>query len=139
MADLHALIRLRKYDLEALQKVLAGLNNRAISFERQIEALKEEFTREKELAAGSMTDFSAYTRGVREKEKALNRELSRINQEIEKQRDRIADAYRALKAVEMTQERRDQARAEKINKKQADELDSVGLEIHRRHAQDEAE
>lgn len=138
MAELHALIRLRKYNLEALQKKLAQLNQRVLSFERQIEALQKEFETEKELAKGSMTDFSAYTRRVQQKEAALRRELGRVNKEVAAQRDRIADAYRDLKAVEMTQDRRDEVRLDKRMRKEADELDSVGLEIHRRNQDDDA-
>lgn len=135
-ADLNPLIRVQKHALEQKQKFLAELYRQAEEYESQkismLDALEKERKSLKDMSVEMLGYFGPYEKGVKDRVEEIDQALLTLNTRIELAREDMRAAFAELKKIEMTQEERDAAEAKKIDKKQSDELDEIGLEVFRR-------
>ena len=119
MADLEALIRVRRHAVEQKQKFLAELYKQADELEGQKETmlttLAEERKKVDEMGVEALGYFGHYSEAVR---------------------GRVEDIAE-LKKVEITQERREAEEEKELKKKESDIMDEVALEGYRRRTEEE--
>jgi flagellar FliJ protein len=134
--DLHTLIRLRKWDVDERQRVLATLLRQeegVIAKQAELEAeVKAEMAFAAQLPAdqrGTLTGYLKRCEGFRE---ALKAALQDIRNRIAVAQDHLADAFRRLKTFEVTQDQRDLAEAKEEARLETITLDEIGLNLHRR-------
>ena len=137
MADLNALIRLRKYRVEEKQKALAEVFRQAELLETRKRILLAEVDREQKLAEESgdvdaMVAYAAYAARVYTELKKLDYLISLMEPRIAKAQDEMREAFSEQKKAEIIQEQREQEEAEKIAKKENGNLDDIGVEVFRR-------
>jgi flagellar export protein FliJ len=136
--DLHTLIRVRKWNVEERQRVLAALladEEKILDFQR---ALERELEQEKAVASAASADMrytlEPYIQRCRQRRDNIAAALVMIREKINEARDHLAEAYRNLKTFEITQEQRDAAEEAEESRKEQINLDEMGLELYRRNA-----
>ena len=140
MADLEALIRVRRHAVEQKQKFLAELYKQADELEGQKEAmiktLAEERKKVDEMGVEALGYFGHYSEAVRGRVEDIDEAMVKLNNRIEHAREDMRDAFADLKKVEITQERREAEDDKELKKKENDLMDEIALEGYRR-AQEE--
>ncbi len=136
MADLNPLIRVRKHVVEQKQKFLAELYRQAEDFENQKQALEDQLEEEQEkvqeMGVEMLSYFGHYSDAVKERVEEIDEAAARLNTRIEIAREDMRQAFAELKKIEITQEAREQAELDELKKKEAAELDEIGIEAYRR-------
>ncbi|MBL8628069.1 MAG: flagellar FliJ family protein [Rhodospirillaceae bacterium] len=135
-ADLHTLIRVRKWDVEERQRALAALladEEKVLDFQR---ALERELEQEKSVASAASADqrftLEPYIQRCRQRRDNIAAALVLIREKINEARDHLAEAYRRLKTFEITQEQREAAEEAEENRVEQIALDEMGIDLHRR-------
>jgi flagellar export protein FliJ len=141
MADLQALIRVRRHAVEQKQKILAELYKQADELEGQketmITTLAEERKKVDEMGGAALGYFGHYSEAVRGRVEDIDEAMKKLNNRINIAREDMRDAFAELKKVEITQERREAEEDKELKKKESDLLDEVALEGYRRRAEEE--
>ena len=134
MADLGALIRLHKHDLDEKRRVLGEFYAEMAALERDRRNMEREFEKEKE-AVKQMEDvsftFAGYADTIRQKREAFDKEAA-LEKKIERAKEDLMETFSELKKYEMTQEERDRLEQEERRFKEAQAMDAIGLEGFRR-------
>lgn len=139
MADLDALIRLRRHRVEDRQKALAELYRQAEALENSKRDLAENL--EKERCALDSADannletrayYGRYAEAVRINIARLDEELRQLDTRIAVAQDVMREAFADLKRVEIVHRRRQEESAAKAKTRESQELDEIGLESFRR-------
>ncbi|MBL8645467.1 MAG: flagellar FliJ family protein, partial [Rhodospirillaceae bacterium] len=119
-ADLHTLIRVRKWEVEEKQRALAALladEEKILDFQR---ALERELEQEKAVASKASADqrftLEPYIQRCRQRRDNIAAALVMIRARIDEAREHLAEAYRRLKTFEITQELRDDAELAEENR-----------------------
>lgn len=140
MADLNALIRVRKHAAEQKQKFLAELYRQAEELQGQKKNLETQMEEEREklqeLGVQMLAYFGPYSEAVRGRVAEIEDAMEKLNIRIEIARDAMREAFADLKKIEITQERRDDAEEAAQNKKESSGLDEIALDIFRRQQGD---
>lgn len=141
MADLEALVRVRRHAVEQKQKFLAELYKQADELEGQKETmlttLAEERKKVDEMGVEALGYFGHYSEAVRGRVEDIDEAMKKLNRRIEIAREDMRDAFAELKKVEITQERREAEEEKELKKKESDIMDEVALEGYRRRAEEE--
>jgi len=141
MADLEALIRVRRHAVEQKQKFLAELYKQADELEGQKETmlttLAEERKKVDEMGVEAVGYFGHYSEAVRGRVEDIDEAMKKLNRRIEIAREDMRDAFAELKKVEITQERREAEEEKELKKKESDIMDEVALEGYRRRTEEE--
>ncbi len=136
MADLNPLIRVRKHVVEQKQKFLAELYRQAEELENQKKTLEDQLEEEQEkvqeMGVEMLSYFGPYSEAVKERIVEIEEAAATLNARIEIAREDMRLAFSELKKVEITQDARAKVELDEINKKEADELDEIGIEAYRR-------
>ncbi len=136
MADLNPLIRVRKHVVEQKQKFLAELYRQAEELENQKKTLEDQLEEEQEkvqeMGVEMLFYFGPYSEAVKERIVEIEEAAATLNARIEIAREDMRMAFSELKKVEITQDARAKVELDEINKKEADELDEIGIEAYRR-------
>lgn len=135
MAKLDGLIRLHSYQLDEKKKELGELNTLLTSQETALENLHAERKREEKFASSDPTllmSFSEYLKAFKIKDEKIRKAIKRLEEQIEQMREQVREAFAELKKFEIIQRRREEEAAAKQAKAEAQELDEIGLENHRR-------
>jgi len=134
--DLHTLIRLRQWDVDEKQRVLAVLLRQEEGVIERKVALAAEVLREmafaSELPADQRGTLPGYLKRTENFHAALDSALQDIRQRIGVAQDHLAEAYRRLKTFEVTQDQRDVADAREEARLETIDLNEIGLNLHRR-------
>ncbi len=142
MADLHALIRVRRHTVEQKQKVLADLYRKAEELENQKKELNETLAMERrkldEMGVEALGYFGRYSEVVRERSEEIDESMKRLNNRIEVAREEVRLAFSELKKIQITQENREAEEKKARDKKESALLDDIAIEGYRRR-QDEGE
>ncbi|MEM7679703.1 MAG: flagellar FliJ family protein [Pseudomonadota bacterium] len=142
MAELDALIRVRKHVVEQKQKFLAELYRQGEELENQkqtmLKQMEEEMETVKDLDVQMLSYFGPYTDAVKDRVAEIDQARETLDKRIEIAREDMREAFAELKKVEITQERREAEEEKEQNKKESDELDEVGLDAYRRGQKEEA-
>lgn len=136
MADLNALIRLHKHELDEKRRALGELYSQMALLERERRALERAFELEKE-AVSRLDDqipytFADYADTVRRQREDLDRREAAMEKAIERAKEALMETFAELKKYEMTQEERDRLEAEERLFKENAAMDAIGLEAFRR-------
>lgn len=135
MADLGALIRLHKHDLDEKRRVLGEFYAEMAALERDRRNMEREFEKEKE-AVKQMEDvsftFAGYADTIRQKREAFDKAEAALEKKIERAKEDLMETFSELKKYEMTQEERDRLEQEERRFKEAQAMDAIGLEGFRR-------
>ena len=141
MADLEALVRVRRHAVEQKQKFLAELYKQADELEGQKETmlttLAEERKKVDEMGVEAVGYFGHYSEAVRGRVEDIDEAMKKLNRRIEIAREDMRDAFAELKKVEITQERREAEEEKELKKKESDIMDEVALEGYRRRTEEE--
>ena len=135
MADLYALIKLHKHELDEKRLFLKKLYDAQNAIEEEREFLQKRLEKEKK-AVEELGDihftFANFREDIKNRNELLdNREIA-LNQEIEEAKDAMMEVFSEFKKYEMTQAERE--RIEKLERALAEskDLDEIGLESFRR-------
>ncbi len=140
MADLEALIRVRKHALEQKQKLLAELYRQAEELEQQKVTLEEQMKEERRKIDESGTIemlpyYGTYAEAVKERIIDIEDGIEKLNIRIEIACDDMREAFAELKKLEITQERREDEAKEVLEKKESEALDEIAIEGYRRESE----
>ncbi|WP_413207109.1 flagellar export protein FliJ [Rhodospirillum sp. A1_3_36] len=133
--DLKALIRLRRFEVDECQRMLGELyraEGELNAREADLDAAmgkEEAFAREHPELGFTLGAYVA--RHLADKE-SLAEHRRRLEAALNDARDNLAEAYRALKVVEISQENREKKEREERDQKEQKVLDEIGLTLHRR-------
>jgi flagellar export protein FliJ len=133
---LHALIRLRKWDVDERQRALGLLlrdEERILEFQKQLAAA---LAAERAFVATAPVEqratFEAYVQRCRKQREDLDLALAALRLKIDEAREHLAEAFRRHKTFEITQQQRDAAEEKEFNRVEQIGLDDMGIELHRR-------
>lgn len=137
MAELDALIRLRKHAVEEKQRIVAQLYREVEMLERQKKAVQDQMAHEKKLAEEmdrpeAITFYGRYADGARKKIELLKITIKKLEGRIDAAQEDMRGAFAEMKKVQITQDRREKRAAKKVQKKEDDLLDDVALDQYRR-------
>lgn len=143
MADLNPLIRVRRHAVEQKQKFLAELYRQAEELEAHKRALQEQLAIETERAHAlnaidALSDLSRYSAAVHDRIADIDEARGQLEIRIEAAREDMREAFAEVKKIEITQNRREEEEAIELLKKEADELDAIGIELHRRRQEEDS-
>jgi flagellar export protein FliJ len=139
MADLTALIRLHKFELDEKRITLGELYSALTLLERERAELENALALEKKAMDGGGDihfTFLLYVEKVRQKRQELEQRGDLLNRQIEKAKDSLMETFGELKKYEMTQEERERLAEEERRLKESRELDAIGLESFRRQGEE---
>ncbi len=141
MADLSALIRLHKHDLDEKRRILGELYGEMALLERERLDLERAFEQEKEALSLMGNDihftFAHYADTVRMKRQDIDEREAEMERSIEQAKESLMETFTELKKYEMTQEERNRIEAEERMFKENAAMDAIGLEGFRRKQDDE--
>lgn len=137
MADLEALIRLRRHTVEEKQKVLADIFRKVEKFENEKKELLERLEKErKALDENPNLETSAYYgrfEGViRNGIERIDHDLATLETRVQLAQEEVRAAFADMKRVEIVHKRREAEDAQEIKNKESLELDEIGIEGFRR-------
>lgn len=140
MADLGALIRLHKHELDEKRRVLGELYGEMALLERERRDLERAFEQEKE-AVDRMGDeipftFAGYADTVRRQRQEIDEREAVMEKAIERAKESLMETFAELKKYEMTQAERDRLEAEERMIKENAAMDAIGLEGFRRKSEE---
>jgi len=137
MADLEALIRLRRHTVEEKQKVLADIYRQVEKIEEEKLSLLDRLQKEREAMEADLTletreYYGRFKSVVENTIEKLNISLRELEQRLNIAQENVRQAFADQKRVEIVHKRRqDEERAE-INAKESDKLDAIGIDGFRR-------
>lgn len=136
MADLESLIRVRKYEIDEKQKLLAALYKQADDLKDQRDALEVQLAIESEKAhsldAEFLRYFAPYAEDMQRKIEGVEVAREQMEKKIEFAQDDMRDAFAEMKKIEIIDERRKDELLAEIDKIEADTLDEIALDSFRR-------
>lgn len=140
MADLSALIRVRKHTVEQKQKFLSELYRQVEELEAQrqnlLDTLAEERKKVDEMGVEALGYFGRYSETVKHRVEEIKEKTRKLENRIEVAREDMRQAFAELKKVEITQDRRkEEAKKARIKKEDA-EMDDIAIERHIRKSDD---
>lgn len=140
---LKTLIRLSKFNVDEKRRMLTALQAREDHILEEIRAGEEQLKREQELAAHDATGigfaYGAFHQAWMRRRDLMHQALAAVRAEIEAAREELAEAFRELKTYEVTQANREKREREEADRKEQIFLDEVGLTMHRRKGEADAE
>lgn len=139
---LKTLIRLSKFNVDEKRRTLTALQTREDEIIEAIRQGEERLKHEQQLAAKDATGvgfaYGAYHQGWMRRRDTMQMALRAVREQIEAAREDLAEAFRELKTYEVTQANREKREREELDRKEQIFLDEVGLTMHRRKGEAEA-
>ncbi len=135
MAKLHGLIRYKRHDLDEKRQKLAALNAELENLRASKKNLLDKLQHEKNLAAVDVDiarNFGAYMNRMLTECGALDVSIEHKLQEIQAATHMVQESYLEVKKLEVTQEARDTAEEDRLDKIESNTLDEVALDGFRR-------
>ena len=141
MADLHALIRLRQFEVDEKQKVLAALYREAEAVEVRKAALIQKINDERQIIEETndfdmAKSFLLFVDRAREQIASFDVKLAEINGRVAMAQELMREAYGELKKIEIIQRNRDEAERKAENARDSAIMDEIGIEGHRRKGEE---
>lgn len=135
MADLSALIRLNKHELDEKRRVLGALYEQLALLERERRELERAFELEK-AAVDAVGDvhftFAKYAEKVRLQQNGIDRRVSGLETQIEAAKESLMETFSELKKYETAEAERLAVEEETRRQNEGKEMDEIGLETFRR-------
>ncbi len=142
MADLQALIRLRKHAVDEKQRAVAQLYREAELLEKQKKVVEDQMAHEKRLAEEmnrpeAISFYTRYAEGARKKIAALQISIKKMEGRIEAAQEDMRVAFAEMKKIQITQTRREKREAKVQQKKEDAQMDEIAIEQYRRQTLEE--
>ena len=133
MADLAALIRLKRHTVEERQKVLAEIFRQVEVIEYRKKELLERLDKERKALDQNLNiETSAYYgrfEGViRSNVEVLDGEIRKQEIRIQIAQEEVREAFADMKRVEIVHKRRQAEEAQEIKNKESQEMDEIGID-----------
>ena len=135
MRGIDTLIRLHRQHLDAKRVYRTNLDAQRIGLEQRAFATRQEIADERKIAAESLEvrqTLAAYAERMTDSLKALAAEMIKIDAEVERINEEIAEAFQTLKGYELTRDARLKKLADEQARRDRTELDAIGAVQHRR-------
>jgi flagellar FliJ protein len=136
-ADLKVLIRLADWQVDEKRRALGELFALRDDLDRQAAQLEQDLAREQAAAAHdtlASLHYGHYARQVIERRERLAESIARMEHEIAKAQDALADAYLEQKKYEIADAARERRAAEAAAREEQIILDEIGQEGFRRRS-----
>lgn len=134
--DLHAVIRLRKWEVDEKRRELGTLLAEQEAVIQRRAALDEEIRQENACASAHVgeADFTLgdYAKRAHARRQQLDHAVAEANRRVEEARDQLAEMFKDLKTFELAQEAREEAERKERDHKEQVKMDEIGLELFRR-------
>lgn len=132
MANLKPLIKLRKFQVEEKQKVLAALLREVEKFEGKKREILISIKEERKIAEESddyetQAAYRLYAERAREQVRLYDGEINKYNFLIQKAQEDMRDAFAEQKKIEIIQEQRELEEEREETRRDNDRMDEVGL------------
>lgn len=132
MANLKPLIKLRKFQVEEKQKILAALLREVEKIETAKSNLLMQIKEERKLAEESedyetQAAYRLYAERAREQVRLYDGEIGKYNMFIQKAQDDMREAFAEQKKIEIIQAQREAEEEAEENRKDSARMDEVGL------------
>lgn len=142
MADLQALIRLRKHSVDEKQRAVAQLYREAETLEKQKKVVEDQMANEKQLAEEmnrpeAIAFYTRYAEGARKKIAALQMAIKKMEGRIEAAQEDMRAAFAEMKKIQITQTRREKREAKAVQKKEDAQMDDIAIDQYRRQSWEE--
>ncbi len=128
MRSFESLIRLARFKVEELQKQMATLDASRADLETKITQLEESVPEEQVAASASREGFVAYgsyAQAVIKRKQNLRASIAEVDQQADRLRADLEEAFHELKKFELMEERRVTQRIAALRKKEQDQLDDL--------------
>ena len=137
MADLEALIRLRRHTVEEKQKVLAEIFRKVEALENRKNELLERLDKERKALEENLTIetrayYGRFEGVIRSDVERIDAELAKLETRVQIAQEEVRTAFADMKRVEIVHERRQEEERQEIQNKENLEMDEIGLEGFRR-------
>ncbi len=136
--DLKTLIRLRRFEVDEVRRHLADLNTRQDALAAEARALEAELVREETFARNNPAmgqTLGAYVTRFLHRRQQLAERRQQLDALVAQAQDVLAEGFKELKTLELTQENRDKREQERLDRREQSVLDEIGLTLHRRRGQ----
>jgi flagellar protein FliJ len=132
MANLKPLIKLRKYNVEEKQKVLATLLREVEKYEAKKLELNLQIKRERQIAEEredyeTQAAFRLYAERAREWIRMYDIEIRKLNVLIARAQEEMREAFSEMKKIEIIQKEREEEERRAANAKDSARMDEVGI------------
>jgi flagellar export protein FliJ len=134
MKSRETLIRLKRFEVDEKRRRVADIEMMIADFERLVTDLDEQIQAEQDRAGiHDVTHFAypTFAKAALQRRDNLKQSIEELKQQMEAARDELADAFEELKKVELIEEKEQARERKELRKREGDELDAVGLAIHR--------
>ena len=133
MANLKPLIKLRKFQVEEKQKVLAALLREVEKFESKKREVLVSIKAERKIAEESedyetQAAYRMYAERARDQVRMIDLEINKYNFLIQKAQDDMRDAFAEQKKIEIIQELREAEEMLEETRRDNARMDEVGME-----------
>lgn len=135
MSALDQLVRLHGWTLDERRRKVADLELLADRLRTDLARIDAELVREEKTASGSpelLAAFTAYAAIARKRREKLARSIIDVEQEIERAREAVQEAFQELKRYEQTLANRKARAADAQRRRDQIVADDVGIEMFRR-------
>lgn len=142
MANLEALIRVRKHAVEQKQKFLAELYRQVDVLIKEKTTFEQDIIRERKnlgdlASADELAYFGRYAEITRIKIEALCKEIEKMETRIEIAREDMRETFAEYKKIEITNRNRKREKDKAAMKQESDILDDIGIDVFRRNQAEE--
>jgi len=134
MSRLDNIIRLRKWELDEVRRVLADLLGERQEMVAVLERMEEELA--EQIRSGSLEVFSttvgAYMQGVKKRGDIITAAIAAKDEEIGLQQDKVSEGFRELKTFEIARDRETQRIKKAEDKTEQAMFDDLATQDHAR-------
>jgi flagellar export protein FliJ len=129
---LKVLDRIKKFELDEQQRLLAQELTQEEKLQHQIDTLQQDYEKEKEfvLQNPGLTDFGIYTEQYLKKRKSLQAELAAVENKITQIRDTMADLFKEEKTYKIVDDNRQLAQQKESDRREQKMLDEIGTNAY---------
>lgn len=139
MRGLPTLIRVKRWEIDAQRRRVAGAEARVAACEQEVARFEIAVVREQQQARadaiGAYGYAAGYANAVIAKRRELADALSAAQLIAEAERAHLTEAFAELKRFELAQEAREARERQEAARRETIEMDELGLELHRRRPQ----
>lgn len=130
MKGLKTLIRLRKRELDELQKAKTEFERNRAQLVEALEKLQAEIEEESRLAGEDLAlapYFAGFINNARAREEGIGKGIALLDKEIEALMEKVREAFGELKKLEIALELEQQRERERLARIEQASLDEMGL------------
>lgn len=135
MKGLNTLIKLHKRKVDEIRRQIGSLENQKSQLFLTTERLKQELKDEINLAEDQPemgAFFGGFAKRIQKRQEEITQEIKKLDAQIAKLRDEVAEAFSELKKFELAKENALKREKEEEDRKETIMLDDIASDQHRR-------